>query len=231
MSLRSLAAGLTGLVVLWFVFWSVDVHHERRTKLSEHLTLVERVQVERSAFSLGGGDGGFFVLPIPSREERVVGQRVVRGGTTVWSGGVGGWANRDVDVFASPDERLLVLQSRIRQEPLVIHRLDGGAEISIPEPEAVRANEHSGYEPRFFGWSADSRYLYMATQEADFSDNVDERWFRSIWQVDVRDGRTTLDRRCEDRFPHNPDRGPDWSATVCADTMAPLVRIDNIRER
>jgi hypothetical protein len=215
-SLRRMLAALVALVVLWFVFWSVDLHEQRTTRLSEHLTLVERVDIERSAFSLGGGDPDFFVAPIPSRYERVVGQRVVRDGATVWTGAEDRSGSRDVDVFASPDERVVALQSRIRQQPLLIHDLATGREISIPEPDAVRATDHSGYEPRFFGWSPDSRYLYLVTQEADFSDNVDERWVRSIWSVDIRDGRASLDRRCEDRFPFDPDRGPDWSATACA---------------
>ena len=216
-SFPRLLGAIGALVVLWFVFWSVDFHRQRTTRLSEHLSLVERVHVERSAFTLGGGDGGFFVLPIPSRYERVVGQRVVRDGATVWTGAVGAYANRDVDVFASPDERLLAFQSRVRQDPLVIHDLANGRGTPIPEPDAVRAKDHYGYEPRFFGWSADSRALYLVTQEADFGDNVYERWIRSIWRVDARDGRTTLDRQCENRFTFDPDRGPDWSATACAD--------------
>lgn len=215
-------AAIAALVVLWFVFWSVDFERDRTTALSAHLMLAERVRVERSPFSLAGGDGGFAALPIPSRYDRVVGQRIIRDGVTVWTGAVS-WQDpsRDVDVFASPDERFVTLESRIKQEPLAVRNIAAGTEISIPEPDSVRAREHYGYAPRFFGWSADSRYLFMVTLEADYSDNVDERWFRYIWRVDVRNGRVALGRRCEDRFPFDPDRGPDWSRTACADTARP----------
>lgn len=167
---------------------------------------------------MGGGDPGFFVLPFPSRYDRVVSQRVLRDGATVWTNPDVGFGHRDVDMFASPDEALLAFQARMPDVPLRIHDLATGREISIPEPDAMPGTipSGSGYQARFFGWSPDSRYLYIVTQEADFNDNVDERWFRSIWSVDIRDGRTSLDHRCEDRFPHNPDQGPDWSATACA---------------
>jgi hypothetical protein len=217
---RHLLGLLVALVLGWLVFWSVDVYRSHTTPLGPHLQLVERVRVERSPFSLAGGDGGFAAIPLPSRYERVVGQRVVRDGVTVWRGEASGATfNRDMDVFASPDERLLALQHRIRQDPLVIHDLSRGVGVSVGEPDSVRAQEHYGYAMRFFGWSPDSRYLYMFNDRMDLGD-VYTTWTRYVWRVDVRDGGTALDRTCTDRYEFDPDRKANWAGTAC-ETGAP----------
>lgn len=210
------------LLVGWCTFWSVDYSKTRREELSPGLVFVERTAVMRSAWSLGGGDGGFFAFPAPSRFELTADQWIERGGARIWTmsqpGPPEGYT-QDVDAVLSPDGKRVALVPRNPLHTLQVLDLATLSLVSVADPPNDSGHDFYGRWLRFTAWSPDSRTL--VTVHDDFDAREPEwQYFRDVWYADAATGSVTRGPHCEGPKSMLGSRR-EWPNTPCAGEPRP----------
>ena len=229
--------GIIAFAVSWLVFWSVDYERGRRRTLSATLSLEEAIRIERSAFTLAGHAAPAFALPWPSRSERVVRQKILRGTDSIWGMdddvplGLGMDAppeayervlkgREPIVAFVSPDDRTIVLAAEYQGYPLRVLDVATRRVRELPLPADVRPRSDYEYELRHHAWGEASRHFFVRTQEGADFDRAGSPWYREVWRVDLETLGATRVARCE--IPWERKHSDTmWNDTPCAHGTRP----------
>lgn len=214
--LRTGCLGLGTLVVAWLVFWSVNFTYTKKTKLSEHLVFVDRIEADRSPFT--------YYLPVPSRWDHSIEERIELDGAPIWrmkGPSEPQYFLRDVDAVLSPDGRHVALVPRIPLAELTILDVPAHKVVDAIDPPNDSGHDFYGRWLRFLHWSPDSRSLVTAHDDFDLQEHGVTLRTRDIWNVDALTGEPTRGGRCQVADSTRDNSVPDFAGTECEGVPRP----------
>jgi hypothetical protein len=212
---RSLQVVLAGvlLVIIYVIVLSIDREYQRTTDLGAGVTLIETVHVFRSAFTVIADSGGSAWIPIPSRSEGVIRQKLLRNGAVLWESPAG----KTYRASVSPNRQYLLLWDHVHSEWWRIYDLPTGTyrEIYLP----IHPGMGDGMVPLRFGrWSDDSRFIVVALDGEEVEPPHKWMRYRETYLLDPSNGNFYKQDHCHQPYPEGEKSLPraNWDDSPCA---------------